>query len=53
MGRPDITMVFENGVAGDDATIAMLVATAPSLPKLEPGLRTMLDCPIPHFRTGL
>jgi 4-hydroxy-tetrahydrodipicolinate reductase len=52
-GRPDITMVFENGVAGDDATIAMLVATAPSLPKLEPGLRTMLDCPIPHFRTGL
>jgi 4-hydroxy-tetrahydrodipicolinate reductase len=51
-GRPDVTLLFENGVAGDEATIAMLVATAPSVPKLEPGLRTMLDCPLPHFRAS-
>jgi 4-hydroxy-tetrahydrodipicolinate reductase len=51
-GRPDVSLLFENGVAGDEATIAMLLATAPSLPKLEPGLRTMMDCPIPHFRAG-
>jgi 4-hydroxy-tetrahydrodipicolinate reductase len=51
-GRPDITLLFENGVAGDEATIAMLVAMAPSMVKLEPGLRTMVDCPVPHFRAG-
>jgi 4-hydroxy-tetrahydrodipicolinate reductase len=51
-GRPDITLLFENGVAGDEATIAMLVAMVPSMMKLEPGLRTMVDCPVPHFRAG-
>jgi 4-hydroxy-tetrahydrodipicolinate reductase len=51
-GRPDVTVLFENGVAGDEATIAMLLAMAPAVPKLEPGLRTMVDCPIPHFRSG-
>jgi 4-hydroxy-tetrahydrodipicolinate reductase len=51
-GRPDVTVLFENGVAGDEATIAMLLAMAPAVPKLEPGLRTMVDCPLPHFRSG-
>ncbi|MGH9320268.1 MAG: dihydrodipicolinate reductase, partial [Vicinamibacteria bacterium] len=49
-GRPEVTLLFENGVAGDEATIAMLVAMVPAMPKLEPGLRTMADCPVPHFR---
>jgi len=51
-GRPDVTLLFENGVAGDEATIAMLVAMVPSMSKVEPGLRTMVDLPLPHFRTG-
>jgi 4-hydroxy-tetrahydrodipicolinate reductase len=51
-GRPDVTLLFENGVAGDEATIAMLVAMIPSMSKVEPGLRTMVDLPLPHFRTG-
>jgi hypothetical protein len=49
-GRPEIELLWESGVAGDEATVAMLVALAPSMPKLEPGLRTMLDAPLPHFR---
>jgi 4-hydroxy-tetrahydrodipicolinate reductase len=49
-GSPDVNVLFENGVAGDEATVAMLVAVAPSMVKLEPGLRTMIDVPLPHFR---
>jgi 4-hydroxy-tetrahydrodipicolinate reductase len=51
-GRPDVNLLFENGVAGDEATVAMLVALIPVMGKLEPGLRTMADAPVPHFRAG-
>jgi hypothetical protein len=51
-GRPDVNLLFENGVAGDEATVAMLVAMIPAMAKLEPGLRTMVDAPVPHFRAG-
>jgi 4-hydroxy-tetrahydrodipicolinate reductase len=52
-GRPNVTLLFENGVAGDEATVAMLVATAPLIVKAEPGLRTMMDVPVPHYRAGI
>lgn len=51
-GRPNVSMFFENGVAGDEATIAMLLATIPAVSKLEPGVRSMVDVPTPHFRSG-
>jgi len=51
-GQPDVSLLFENGVSGDEATIAMLLATVPSVSKLEPGVRSMIDVPIPHFRSG-
>ena len=44
-------MLFENGDAGDEATVAMLIAMVPAMAKLEPGLQTMLDAPVPHFRS--
>lgn len=52
VGNPNVSVFFENGVAGDEATVAMLVATVPSMSKLEPGLRTMADVPVPHYRSG-
>lgn len=52
VGNPNVNLVFENGVAGDEATVAMLVATVPSMAKLEPGVRSMIDVPVPHYRSG-
>ena len=52
-GNPDVNLLFENGVAGDEATIAMLIANIPSMSKLEPGVRSMIDVPVPHYRSGV
>lgn len=52
-GNPDVNVLFENGVAGDEATIAMLIANVPSMSKLEPGVRSMIDVPVPHYRSGV
>lgn len=48
-GNPDIELRFTQGVAGDDATVAILVALVPVMSKLEPGVRTMIDVPVPHY----
>jgi len=52
-GNPDVNLLFENGVAGDEATIAMLIANVPTMSKLEPGVRSMIDVPVPHYRSGV
>ena len=52
-GTPDVNVFFENGVAGDEATIAMLIAIIPSMSRLEPGVRSMIDVPVPHYRSGV
>ena len=52
-GNPNVSVSFDGGVAGDEATVALLLATAPSMVKLEPGLRTMVDVPVPHYRNGI
>lgn len=51
-GTPNVDLLFESGVAGDEATVAMMLATVPSMKSLAPGLRTMVDVPVPHFRSG-
>lgn len=49
-GTPPIKMLFEGGVPGDDATVALLVDMVPVMKELRPGLRTMLDVPTPRHR---
>jgi hypothetical protein len=44
-GRPDIRVVFEGGVQGDDATVARLVSGARIVGTLPPGLRLPIEAP--------
>lgn len=48
-GTPRIDCCFEGGVAGDQATIAMLVNAVPLVCQATPGLKTVLDLPIPRW----
>lgn len=48
-GTPAIDARIEGGVAGDEATAAMLVNLVPVLHRAPPGLLTMADVPIPRF----
>jgi len=47
-GTPPLRVRFEGGVPGDAATIATLVNTIPRALAAPPGLRTLLDLPIPR-----
>jgi hypothetical protein len=42
-GNPPLDMVIQGGVAGDQATVAALVNTAPRLLRAEPGLRLVTE----------
>jgi 2,4-diaminopentanoate dehydrogenase len=46
-GEPPLHVVITNGVAGDQATVAALVNTAPRLFKVQAGLLLMTDLPVP------
>ena len=46
-GDPPLSMRIEGGVFGDTATIGALVNTVPKVMAAAPGLRTMLDLPVP------
>jgi 4-hydroxy-tetrahydrodipicolinate reductase len=46
-GDPPLSMRIEGGVFGDTATIGALVNTIPKVLAAAPGLRTMLDLPVP------
>jgi len=50
-GTPDLTMSIEKGVAGDEATVAMLLNMIPAVVEAQPGLRTMTDISVPRFRS--
>jgi 4-hydroxy-tetrahydrodipicolinate reductase len=45
-GEPPIDMLIRGGIAGDQATVAALVNTAPRLLRSEPGLRLVTDLPL-------
>jgi 4-hydroxy-tetrahydrodipicolinate reductase len=47
-GEPPLDVVIHGGVAGDQATVAALVNTAPRLLEAKPGLLLMTDLPVPR-----
>lgn len=49
MGTPEINLRIEGGVAGDQATAAVLVNSIPAVVSAQPGLATVKDLPAPHF----
>lgn len=51
-GSPDVELTFTGGVSGDTATVAMLLDMVPAVRKMEHGVRTMMDAPIPRFRAS-
>lgn len=51
-GTPAFEIQIAGGVAGDEATVGMLLAMARGVLGLKPGLRTMLDAQLPRFLSG-
>ena len=49
VGEPRMSMIINDGVAGDSATVASLVNAAPRLLKAPPGLLLMTDIGVPSF----
>ncbi len=47
-GEPRLHMVIPGGIAGDVATVASLINAIPRVVEADPGLKTMLDLPIPR-----
>jgi 4-hydroxy-tetrahydrodipicolinate reductase len=47
VGTPDLRLRIEGGVAGDQATAAILVNSIPSVIAAAPGLVTVKDLPAP------
>jgi 2,4-diaminopentanoate dehydrogenase len=48
-GLPDVETIIEGGVNGDVATCAITVNAIRAVVRAEPGLRTMLDTPVPAW----
>ncbi len=44
-GTPDVQLMIEGGVQGDQATAAVIVNAVPRVVEHDPGLVTMLDLP--------
>jgi hypothetical protein len=49
VGTPEIRLRIEGGIAGDQATVAVLVNSVPAVVAARPGLVTVKDLPAPHF----
>jgi 4-hydroxy-tetrahydrodipicolinate reductase len=49
-GRPDLNLVLNGGVAGDDATVAALINIVPRLLGAAPGVRLMTELAVPSWR---
>ncbi len=48
-GDPPLDLILHGGVAGDQATVAALVNTAPRLLRAQPGVRLMTELPVPSI----
>ena len=53
VGDPSLSMRIEGGIFGDTATIGALVNTIPKIISAQPGLRTMLELPVPYAFLGM
>jgi 4-hydroxy-tetrahydrodipicolinate reductase len=51
-GDPPISMRIPGGVFGDTGTIGALVNAIPKIIQARPGLRTMVDLPVPYAFSG-
>ena len=51
-GTPDLSSTIRGGVNGDIATCAVTLNALRSVLKASPGLKTMLDIPVPGFFVG-
>ena len=49
-GRPELNLVLNGGVAGDDATVAALINIVPRLLAAAPGVRLMTELPVPAWQ---
>ena len=50
-GVPPIDMLIRGGIHGDLATATLVMRAVPAVMAVQPGLRTVLDLPILHYRT--
>ncbi|MBI5690381.1 MAG: dihydrodipicolinate reductase [Verrucomicrobia bacterium] len=50
-GRPDLNLVLNGGVAGDDATVAALINIVPRLLGAAPGVRLMTELAVPAWQS--
>jgi 4-hydroxy-tetrahydrodipicolinate reductase len=48
-GEPGLQVEIPGGIAGDEATVAAVVNAIPRVLEAEPGLKTMLDLPLPGY----
>jgi 4-hydroxy-tetrahydrodipicolinate reductase len=48
LGSPPIDLMVHGGIFGDTATVAALVNAVPLVMKAQPGLKTMMDLPVPR-----
>ncbi len=48
-GRPELNLVLNGGVAGDDATVAALINIVPRLLEGKPGVRLMTELAVPAW----
>ncbi|MGH2542448.1 MAG: NAD(P)H-dependent amine dehydrogenase family protein, partial [Ardenticatenaceae bacterium] len=51
-GNPPLSTRIEGGIFGDTATVAALVNTIPKILHAPPGLRTMMELPLPYAYLG-
>ena len=51
-GTPPLQLSINGGIAGDAATVAMIINAIPRVVAAEPGLKTMVDLPLPHAALG-
>jgi 4-hydroxy-tetrahydrodipicolinate reductase len=49
-GRPELNLVLNGGVAGDDATVAALINLVPRLLAAAPGVRLMTELALPAWQ---
>lgn len=49
-GDPPLSMAIVGGLPGDVATAAALLNAVPAIVEVSPGLKTVLDLPLPHVR---